>query len=72
MKQLGNLAIICAVRHDTLLQILNGVATVHIGHGPAKETFTMGWHDDEKISELIRELNHGRLSEENLKGEIAA
>jgi len=73
MKQLGNLAIVCAQRSDTLLQVLNGKISVHVGHGPDKETLSADWRDDEKVMEFIMELNHGRLQEKiSEKGENAA
>ena len=73
MKQLGNLAMVCAKRRDTLMQVLDGSVTVHVGHGPAKESFTMDWQDDEKVFALILELNHGRLKEEYMQeGNVAA
>lgn len=33
MKELGNLAIICARRSDVLLQVQDGAVTVHVGAG---------------------------------------
>lgn len=73
MKQLGNLALVCAKRRDTLMQVLDGSVTIHVGHEPDKSSFTMDWHDDARIFELILELNHGRFREERaLKGEKAA
>ena len=72
MKQLGNLAIACAKRRDTLLQILDGMATVHIGRGPDRAAITMDWRDDEKIHALVLELNHGRFRAENIKKGNAA
>jgi len=66
MKQLGNLAIVCAKRRDTLLQILDGTATVHVGRGPDRATLSADWNDDGRIMEFILELNHGRFREENL------
>ena len=66
MKQLGNLAIVCAQRRDTLLQILDGMATVHVGHGPERIAITADWHDDAKIMGLVYELNHGSLSDKNI------
>ena len=63
MKQLGNLAIICARRPATLLQIIEGRATVHIGIGPKRKSVAVDCDDDGKISELIYELNYGKLSE---------
>jgi hypothetical protein len=63
MKQLGNLAIICACRWDTLLQVLDGTVTVHAGRGSERAVMTADWADDERISEIIRELNFGRFAE---------
>ena len=60
MKQLGNLAIICAQRPDALLQIMDGKATVFLGYGPCRTRIVADWHDDQKISEITHELNHGR------------
>ena len=64
MKQLGNLAIVCAKRRDTLLQILDGTATIYVGRGPDRRVFEVDWHDDDKAVDLIHELNHGRFREE--------
>ena len=73
MKQLGNLAVTCARRRDTLLQILDGTATVHVGHGPGRMVLSACWHDDAKIMEIIHDLNHGRFRDvKNEKGEVAA
>jgi len=66
MKQLGNLSIVCALRKNVLLQILDGKATVYAGEGVDRKSFHMDWDDDEKINELIRELNFGALSESEL------
>lgn len=68
MKQLGNLAIVCAQRSDVLLQILNGNATVFVGSGPDRKSITTDWGDDRKIAELIQELNFGSLSEREVGG----
>ena len=63
MKQLGNLAIVCACRKDVLLQILNGEATVFTGEGSGRRSFTVDWSDDIQIGKLIYNLNFGELSE---------
>lgn len=63
MKQLGNLAIVCAKRPDILLQIYDGYACVHVGEGPNRASAYAKWDDDEAISGLIRELNYGRYAE---------
>ena len=34
MKQLGNLAIVCAKRPEVLMQIYGGEVAVHVGTGP--------------------------------------
>jgi len=60
MKQLGNLAIVCARRPEILLQIHSGEVSVHVGEGPRRETLHAGWEDDTTIAQLIRELNFGR------------
>jgi hypothetical protein len=67
MKQLGNLAIVCAQRTDVLLQILNGKATVFVGRGPGRTSTTMSWDDDNKISETVQKLNFGEYSEKKGK-----
>lgn len=60
MKQLGNLAIVCAKRQDVLLQIQGSRIAVSVGQGPQRETINSKWDDDEKISDIIRELNYGK------------
>jgi hypothetical protein len=63
MKQIGNLAIVCAKRRNVLLQVLNGMVTVHIGCGLEKNYMTTDWQDDNRISEIIHELNFGKYAE---------
>ena len=60
MKQLGNLALVCANRSDVLLQIQRGTVFLSIGMGAQMETISLAWDDDEKITTLVRELNFGR------------
>ena len=64
MKQLGNLAIVCAGRAETLLQIYHGKAYVHIGEGPEREHLVAKWDDDEAIKNIVRELNFGKYATE--------
>ena len=47
MKQLGNLAVVCAQR---------------TGEGPERAVLTAKWDDDETIQSIIRELNFGRYA----------
>lgn len=63
MKQLGNLAIVCATRKDTLLQMLNGNVAIHLGEGPNCAVLSAEWDDDEKITAIIHELNFGKYKE---------
>ncbi len=60
MKQLGNLAVVCAARDDVLMQLYAGKVTVHFGDGPARETVSADWDDDDAIRAIVRELNFGR------------
>lgn len=64
MKQLGNLAVVCAERKDVLMQIHNGIVSVHYGAGPTRETATVRWDDDKAISEIVYELNFGKKGKE--------
>lgn len=63
MKQLGNLAIVCAKRKDTLLQMLNGNVAIHLGDGSNRAVLSAEWDDDEKIAAIIHELNFGKYKE---------
>lgn len=40
MKQLGNLALVCAKRPEVLLQIYEGRACVYVGEGPERAMFS--------------------------------
>jgi len=69
MKQLGNLALICARRRDALLQVSNGRATVFVGTGPDRCAIAAEWNDDARIERMIYELNYGKYAEK--KGEFS-
>ncbi|MBQ8848981.1 MAG: hypothetical protein IJ011_01455 [Clostridia bacterium] len=71
MKQLGNLAIVCATKKDVLLQIHNGVVSVHYGAGPTRETATAKWDDDVAIRKIVKELNFGKETEHRKESEAA-
>ena len=60
MKQIGNLAIVCAQRPDVLMQI--GTVSIHVGEGPERATLSAAWEDDDTIQDMIRELNFGRYA----------
>lgn len=74
MKQLGNLAIVCAMRPDVSLQLYDSRVAVHVGQGPKRAVMAAAWDDDQSINEMIRELNFGSytpqaLAETALTGE---
>ena len=71
MKQLGNLAVVCAAKGDVLLQIHNGVVSVHYGEGPTRETATAKWDDDEAIRAIVHDLNFGKGAEQRKEREVA-
>ena len=62
MKQVGNLAIVCAQRRDVLLTLSNGEVTVIAGDTREPRTRYARWDDDNTISEIIHALNFGDLS----------
>ena len=71
MKQLGNLAVVCAAKGDVLLQIHNGIVSVHYGEGPTRETATAKWNDDEAIRAIVHDLNFGKGAEHRKEREAA-
>lgn len=64
MKQLGNLALVCARRPDVLLQIQGNSVSVHVGQGPQRTTLYTQWDNDKNISTIIKELNFGKYAEQ--------
>lgn len=64
MKQLGNLAIICAQRKSVLLQIQDGMASVSVGTGPKRDVLSVRWDDDAEIIRIIHELNFGKYKDQ--------
>ena len=64
MKQLGNLAVICAQRPELLLlQLRGGLVLVQAKNRAAMEA---AWNDDARIEKMIYELNFGAFSKERL------
>lgn len=72
MKQLGNLAIVCARRPDVLMQIHGGMVSVHVGQGPERAVLSADWENDAKISSIVQELSFGRYSTQHLRKEVDA
>jgi len=67
MKQLGNLAIVCAQRPEVLMQIHGGIVTVHVGCGPERASLHTQWDDDAGVSRIVHELNFGKYREMKTK-----
>ena len=65
MKQLGNLAVVCAQRPDVLMQIYGSEVSVHVGEGPERAVLSTKWDDDKTIQGIIRELNFGRYASDS-------
>ena len=61
MKQLGNLAVICAQRPELLMQLRGGLVLVQAKNRAAMEA---AWNDDARIEKMIYELNFGAFSKE--------
>ena len=62
MKQLGNLALVCARRPELLLMLNGGVVTVCVGAGPERRALTARWSDDAEIEKIIAMLNFGEYA----------
>ena len=62
MKQIGNLAIVCARRKDVTLRIEQGRVKVLLSGTYAPAAFSADWDDDETILSVIHELNFGRYT----------
>ena len=60
MKQLGNLAIVCANRPEVLMQLHDKQVCVHVGAGPDRTVLRTVWDNDEGIDQIIYELNFGK------------
>ena len=63
MKQLGNLAIVCAQRENTTLMMQRGQVRVVTYHRGGNITLLAAWDDDKRIDEIIHELNFGKYAE---------
>ena len=62
MKQIGNLAIVCARRKDVTLRIEQGRVMVLLGGTYAPAALSSDWDDDETILSIIHELNFGNCA----------
>ncbi|MCM1488875.1 MAG: hypothetical protein NC203_10970 [Firmicutes bacterium] len=64
MKQLENLAIVCAKRPDILLQIYDGYVSVHVGEGTKRASMVAKCEDDDAINGFIYEVNYGKYAKQ--------
>lgn len=64
MKQLGNLAIVCAGRRDVILTLADGKVTVTAGKAADSKTKSARWDDETAILKIIHALNFGNMAEE--------
>ena len=64
MKQLGNLAIVCAQRNDIVFLMQYGEIHIEVRKSKkSRKTLIAAWNDDEAIHEIIHELNFGKYAE---------
>ena len=63
MKQLGNLAIVCAQRKDLTFVMLRGLVNVIVRSGEdSYDTLSVACDDEAGINAIIHELNHGKYA----------
>lgn len=62
MKELGNLAIVCAQRPEVLMQIYGGTVTVYVGAGHERESLHSTWSNDAEIRRIVHKLNFGKYA----------
>lgn len=60
MKQIGNLAIVCAQRKDVTLRMEQERVMVLLDGTYAPTAFSADWDDNVAILSIIHELNFGR------------
>lgn len=66
MKQLGNLAMVCAQRPDVLMMLYDGEAAVYVFNDLGRAVMNCAWGNDTEISRIIHELNFGRYAPQNM------
>ena len=62
MKQLGNLAIVCAQRNDLAFLMRYGEILIEVRRKKPFQTLSVAWDDDEAIVRVIHELNFGKYA----------
>lgn len=62
MKELGNLAIVCAQRPEVLMQVHDGFVKVYVD-GSRRTALCSPWDNDVMIRRIVHELNFGKYAE---------
>ncbi len=66
MKQLGNLAMVCAKRPEVLMTLYEGKVTVCVGAGPGRAAMCCDWDNDSEINRMVYELNFGKYARKEM------
>lgn len=66
MKQLGNLAMVCARRPEVMMELHGGTVSVLVGADSEWAVMDSAWDNDAEISRIVHELNFGRYSPQNM------
>ena len=62
MKQLGNLAIVCAQQRDIVLLLQKGKVTVYRETLEEPSKLSAAWDDDSAIEKIVHELSFGSFA----------
>lgn len=66
MKQLGNLAMVCAQRPEVLMMLYGGEAVVYVFDGSGRAVMDCAFDNDTEISRIVCKLNFGRYAPQNM------
>lgn len=67
MKQIGNLAVVCAKRPDLIMTVKGGRVYISMASEANRMIFCADWGDDAEINGVIHHLNFGRYRIEKVK-----
>lgn len=67
MKQIGNLAVVCAKRPDLIMTVKGGRVCISMASEANRIIFCADWSDDAEINGVIHHLNFGRYRIERVK-----
>ena len=66
MKQLGNLAMVCARRPEVMMELHGGTVSVLVGADSEWAVMDSAWDNDTEISRIVHELNFGRYAPQSM------